>query len=148
MESRAETLRKRAFLGAIPDDFLRVPPPSSSREEPHLHPISYPGGPAAVYRQQPYLLASGYDNVAGKLTVTVNQVFFIFLMSFVLYEGETIATSKNYTPCTLQAKLVKNYGLTRMDPYCRIRIGHAVYETPTAVNGSKNPRWNKNLIWY
>jgi len=73
MESRAENLRKRAFLGAIPDDFLRVPPPTSSREEPRLHPISYPGGPVL---QQPYLYGVGYENVAGKLTVTVNQVVF------------------------------------------------------------------------
>lgn len=43
----------------------------------------------------------------------------------------------------VEAQLVKNYGLLKMDLYCKIRVGHMSLETETCLNGGKNPKWRE-----
>jgi len=45
----------------------------------------------------------------------------------------------------VEASFVKNYGMVRMDPYARVRIAHAIYETHANSSGGKTPRWNKRV---
>lgn len=112
---------QRAFVSELPSDFLRV---NRASESSSAAPQSREemDRMAAIALQQHYSRAWHHQRAPahiGKLHVTVAQ-----------------------------AKLTKNYGLTRMDPYVRMRIGHYVYETPTSYNGATNPHWNKTVMCY
>ncbi|KAI6241166.1 CUE domain-containing protein [Aphelenchoides fujianensis] len=48
----------------------------------------------------------------------------------------------------VEARLAKNYGLMRMDPYVRIRIGSSVFESHTCVSAGKTPVWNRVINSY
>lgn len=97
---------KRAVLGPLPTDFLRIVTEKEIQEAADCQTAM------ALYQQQAVSYMA--PNVIGRLSITIAQ-----------------------------AKLARNYGLTRMDPYVRIRVGHFVYETQTDPNGGKNPHWNR-----
>ena len=42
-----------------------------------------------------------------------------------------------------RAELVKNYGMVKMDPYCKITIEQSVFETPSCYSASTKPVWNR-----
>lgn len=149
MATDTRSRRERAFLGDVPEDFLRV--------EPSPAPSPASGGtggalasrPPAVQSHQPanpsYPYPAGYPRapppVAYPATVPVVH------MPAAVYSPYSYSTTRGRIKMTVNnAQLAKNYGLTRMDPYCRIRIGHQVFETDTDLSGSKNPRWNKSFM--
>lgn len=104
-----EDWKKRAFVGPLPDSFLRI-----EERNAQLQQEAADQQAALALQQQMQSMPVTHDPRVGRLSVTISQ-----------------------------AKLVKNYGMTRMDPYVRLRVGHSVYETHTDSNGGKNPHWNK-----
>lgn len=121
------TVNFQAVIG-LPNDFLRL--------TPHNFQENVDREAALALQQQ-----IGSFNPIGL------AVSFIFLsryktmfFTFSYFKANTIG---RLSITVAQAKLVKNYGLTRMDPYCRIRVGHYIYETQTDPNGGKTPRWNR-----
>jgi len=68
-----------------------------------------------------------------------------------IVQRQYMAPSHNATQitiCIIQAQLTKNYSLTKMDPYVRVRIGHSVFETHSDMRGGKFPNWNKTITSY
>lgn len=108
-----EDWKKRAFVGPLPDSFLRIEERNAQLQQEAADQQAALALQQMQQMQMPNMPAA-HDPRIGRLSITISQ-----------------------------AKLVKNYGMTRMDPYVRLRVGHAVYETHTDSNGGKNPHWNK-----
>ncbi|RNA24367.1 toll-interacting [Brachionus plicatilis] len=112
------SLRDRVFVPKkLPDDFLRVITNQN------------------VQTNQDYTLARQLQNELNRQ-----------MESPVLYEQNADLIRGRLQIDFVEAKLNKNYGLTRMDPYVRFKLGNRVLETPTSYNGSKNPIWKKKFI--
>ena len=120
-ERRAER-RQKAVVGPLPESFLRIPgiddEPMTAEERDREMAI-------ALQRQ---LALEQQEGAAGAALPVLNQ-----------------NVMGRLTITVVEAKLTKNYGVTRMDPYVRLRVGHNVYETPTCQNGAREPKWNKTI---
>lgn len=101
------------MLGKLPDHFLRIQPSAEQAAQIAADQQVALSLQRQIQAGQP-MAPTVPSNIIGRLDLTI-----------------------------IEARLVKNYGLARMDPYVRLRVGHQVYETRTAVNGARNPVWNK-----
>uniref|UniRef100_A0A8R1XTH8 C2 domain-containing protein n=1 Tax=Onchocerca volvulus TaxID=6282 RepID=A0A8R1XTH8_ONCVO len=119
--------RKKVFLGQLPVDFLRIAIPS----------------PTSVQRQRqqsvvPFYIADP-NLVVQQALLQAQHTFYSFVPP---------NTRGRISITVVEAKLVKNYGLVRMDPYCCVRVGNSVFETPRNFNGGKTPKWNRIINAY
>lgn len=114
-----EEWKRRAFLGPLPQGFLRLGGAAADRNAQQQQEAADQQAALALHQLQMQNMPAMHERYVGRLSITI-----------------------------VQAKLVKNYGMTRMDPYVRLRVGHAVYETHTCSNGAKNPHWNKVIGCY
>ncbi|VDD96932.1 unnamed protein product [Enterobius vermicularis] len=122
--------RKMVLLGELPRDFLR---------------LSVPVSPATAQGTVPYVLTTqqvvplGVTQLAEHNLIQAQQAFYSFVPP---------NTRGRISITVVEAKLAKNYGLVRMDPYCRVRVGNAVFQTPTNFRGGRAPKWDRIINAY
>lgn len=121
--------RKRVLLGELPPDFLRLAVPLNAAANTQ---------PAVGRPTIPVVIADPAQAAQCNL-IQAQRAFYSFVPP---------NTRGRISITVVEAKLAKNYGLVRMDPYCRIRVGNAVFETPTNISGGKAPKWNRIVNAY
>uniref|UniRef100_A0A915CVR3 Toll-interacting protein n=1 Tax=Ditylenchus dipsaci TaxID=166011 RepID=A0A915CVR3_9BILA len=133
-KSKIAELRSQILIGDLPDDFLRLCQPVQevgvevAPAQPHHYPA--PVAESVDSQQQTAYMPQ---------MVSPAEQFYAFVPPH---------TRGRIAIKVVEAKLTKNYGLVRMDPYVRVRVGNTLFETPTSVNGGKAPSWNRTVNAY
>lgn len=130
---RINDLKSKCILGDLPPDFLRL----SSQQVDHAPAHDQQDAP----QQQAPHPQQGMSPEAYEAYTQMNpmQSFYTFVPP---------NTRGRIAVKIVEAKLSKNYGLVRMDPYVRIRVGNTIFETNTSMSGGKTPSWNRIVNAY
>lgn len=126
--------KKQVVVGDLPDDFLR-----------------FDGALSTASQQNASSQLELDEQAARTLHHELNPQVVTPAMTTGYYAGGGFVpanTRGRLSICLVQARLTKNYGFVKMDPYCRVRVGSTIFETPTDAGGGKNPHWKRTVYCY
>lgn len=76
-----------------------------------------------------------------------NEIFVFFSVCLSLpFPSVTLtltSVAHHHALLPVQAKLAKNYGLLKMDPFVRLVVGPCVKRTKICEKGGTHPRWSQ-----